>query len=352
MKSVDKFPALKDFHILLACKRSFNLDPECCREICCRNHLLCGWQCIILSIGQFASEYSCFHAEANTDMFYIYRVLLTQGYKKAVILDTEDTDNYVHTAYVSHQISGVLCIKGKTQIIDTKSQCNKEMAASLIPLHVITACDHNSGFYGVSKKVISDRIQTRKETHDLLAYCGTELPASKEVLDDLKKFAMWYVYCDTEKMTLAELRAAKWRAQKKKIHFLRIPTVFSSTWNGQTISEASNPQFHPSPLGHGWQFVDGLCLPVRYDLSALPSSIPVTLNMTDDEKRHMDSECDSEKVDSYSSDFEFTDSSIVQPVTMTTMIDNGYSLFFHTIVWIINWYELIWISYYNMNIIL
>ena len=64
------------------------------------------------------------------------------------------------------------------------------MAASIIPLHVITGRDHNSGFYGVSKQVVSDRIQGRKEAHDLLASCDTELPASKEVLDDLGKFVM------------------------------------------------------------------------------------------------------------------------------------------------------------------
>ena len=83
------------------------------------------------------------------------------------------------------------------------------MTARIVPLHVITGCDDNSDFYSVSKKVVSDRIQSRKEAHDLLASCGTELPSSKEVLDDLDKSVMRYVYCDTEKITLAELRAAK-----------------------------------------------------------------------------------------------------------------------------------------------
>ena len=225
-----------------------------------------------LGIGQFASEYSCFHAEADTAMFYIYSVLRAQGYTKAVIIDTEDTDNYVQAAYVSHQISRVLCIKKRTQNIDTKSLCNKEIVASIIPLH------------------------------DLLASCSTELPASKEVLDDLKKFVMRYVYCDTEKLTLPELRAAKWRAQKKKFT-TRLPQDSDSLQLHlkqanylSFLRKHSTIQSHPSPLGHWWQLVDGLCLPVRCELLALPSWIPVTLNMTDDEERDTDSECDNESI--------------------------------------------------------
>ena len=66
----------------------------------------------------------------------------------------------------------------------------------------------------------------------------------------------------------------------------------------------------PSPLlGNGWQLVDVLCLTVRYDLSAIPLSKPLSLNITEDKERDMDSECNSEKVDSYSSDSESSDSS-------------------------------------------
>ena len=32
-------------------------------------------------------------------------------------------------------------------------------------------------------------------------------------------------------------------------------------------------QDHPSPLGHGWDIVNGKCRPVRYTLPALPTQI-------------------------------------------------------------------------------
>ena len=31
---------------------------------------------------------------------------------------------------------------------------------------------------------------------------------------------------------------------------------------------------HPSPLLHGWHLEDGLCLPTRYSLPALPTAMP------------------------------------------------------------------------------
>jgi len=52
------------------------------------------------------------------------------------------------------------------------------MCASIVPLHVLTGCDHNSGFYGASKKLIADLLEKSKEAQDLLAACGTQLPVT------------------------------------------------------------------------------------------------------------------------------------------------------------------------------
>ena len=93
MKSVDKFPAIKDFHLFLG--KSEN-------KILLQTFLQSGLQnaaerfaveimyCVDdsaqnLSIGQFSSDYSCFHAEVDTAMFYIYSVLRAQVYTTAVI---------------------------------------------------------------------------------------------------------------------------------------------------------------------------------------------------------------------------------------------------------------------------
>ncbi|KAG7176100.1 hypothetical protein Hamer_G023844 [Homarus americanus] len=84
------------------------------------------------SRGQPAPQFAYSHAEADTAIFFIYSVLRSESYTDAVILDTEDTDNYKQAAYVAHQISGVLYMKRKTQFITSQSLCDEEMAACTV----------------------------------------------------------------------------------------------------------------------------------------------------------------------------------------------------------------------------
>ena len=90
------------------------------------------------------------------------------------------------------------------------------MSASLILFYVLTGCDHNSGFYATSKKLTAECLKKTKEAHDLLAASGTQLPVTQDVISDLEQFVMQHVYGDTNSKTLADVRAAKGKAQKKK----------------------------------------------------------------------------------------------------------------------------------------
>ena len=82
-------------------------------------------------------ELVCFQAEADTAMFTIYSKLRSDGYTAAVVLDTEDTDNYVQAACVAQQTPGILCLKSKQKLIDAK-RLYSEMSKTIIPLHVIS----------------------------------------------------------------------------------------------------------------------------------------------------------------------------------------------------------------------
>ena len=86
-----------------------------------------------LTTGEDMPELLCFQAEADTAMFTMYSALRSDGYKAAVILDTEDTDNYVQAAYVPHRTPGILCLKRKHRLIDAKRLCSEEMSQSIIP---------------------------------------------------------------------------------------------------------------------------------------------------------------------------------------------------------------------------
>ena len=89
-------------------------------------------------------------------MFTVCSVLQSVGYKEAIILDTEYTDDYVQTAYVAHHAPGLLCLKRiyKLLWIYALSSCISSQA-------VITTL-----FYGKGKKFIADRVQNSADARN------------------------------------------------------------------------------------------------------------------------------------------------------------------------------------------
>ncbi len=104
-------------------------------------------------------------------------------------------------------------------------------------------------------------------------------------------------YYDTKDNTLGEVRAAKWRAQKKRKHHLTLawlgqPRPHLEHANYLTYLQKHNIlQRHPSLSGHGWHLVNGLFLSIHFTQSPLPPSIPLSTNP--------DAENNSESNDSY-----------------------------------------------------
>ena len=127
MKPEDKFPASKDFHVLLSNPKN-KIRLQAFLQIAFQStatktnveiiYCVVGSNAKNLTKGQLLPYLTCLHAEADTAMFTIYSLLRSEGYKEAVVLDTEDADNYVQAAYVPHQITGFLCLKRKGQIIN------------------------------------------------------------------------------------------------------------------------------------------------------------------------------------------------------------------------------------------
>ena len=101
------------------------------------------------------------------------------------------------------------------------------MVECFIPLHVISGSDHNSGFYGMRKKSVADRVKSSAEAKRLLSQCGAELPAVQSTLQDMEKLVIKYVYHDKKSKTMTEARVSKWRVQKKK-SIMRLPPDTSS----------------------------------------------------------------------------------------------------------------------------
>ena len=55
-----------------------------------------------------------------------------------------------------------------------------------------------------------------------LLKCGNSLDINEDILDELFKFTRNVIYGDTKSSSMAEARADKWKAMKKK-SFLRLP---------------------------------------------------------------------------------------------------------------------------------
>ncbi|KAL7406750.1 hypothetical protein ABVT39_025713 [Epinephelus coioides] len=79
---------------------------------------------------------------------------------------------------------------------------------------------------------------------------------------------------------MADARAAKWKRMKNK-SFTRLPPdahslrqhCLCTNYLAYLVRHPSL-KHHTSPLGHGWELVDGRCRPVRHTRPALPTHLP------------------------------------------------------------------------------
>ena len=101
---------------------------------------------------------------------------------------------------------------------------------------------------------------------------------------------------------MAEARIEKWKAMKKK-SFIRIPPDADSLY--QHLVHANFLTYlvlhpflkrHSSPIGHGWELVDGHCHPIKHTHPALPAHLPAPdLEAADNSKQDEHEETDEEQ---------------------------------------------------------
>ena len=95
-------------------------------------------------------------------------------------------------------------------------------------------------------------------------------------MDDLKSYVIRYVYGDLHSASLDMARAVKWKKQKKKSLVCLPPDDDSveqhilHTNYLAYIQRHPNLKSHPSPIGNGWELVNGCCRPVCFTKPALP----------------------------------------------------------------------------------
>jgi hypothetical protein len=229
-----------------------------------------------LSTGVANGDYVFRHPEADTMLLSAYAKVRASKYTGPVVLDCEDTDVYVQAAYVSQQVRGDLLIKRKHVLINCRAMLSEEVADIIIPLHVITGSDHTSGFYGHGKKKVWEKVKINSEARELLGRVGESLELKHDVRADMKAFVLSVIYAESADVSCGQARVSKWHKLKNK-STIRLPpdddslNLHMERSNYLTYCQLHyNLQEHPSPIGHGWELVNGKCRPVRHTLPPLP----------------------------------------------------------------------------------
>lgn len=206
-----------------------------------------------------------------------------------------------HIVDISQKLPGLLCIKRKQETILCRNLVPEEMADCIVPLHCLTGCDANSGFYGKGKLSVYDKEAKSAEAPEQLSKCGNSLDIEEEAIEKLFEFTRLVIYGDKMSRTMGTARAAKWKAMKKK-SFIRLPPDVDSlrqhclraNYLAYLLHHPSLKD-HPSPLGHGWELASGRCHPVRHTRPALPTHLPEPELSEDSEEDESDEDNDDEE---------------------------------------------------------
>ena len=297
MKAEHQFPNAMDFNEILSKPKNKSRLQGFLKTQLQKTADATDTEIVYIVVGESSNNLSthdsedhlmCKHAEADTAMFTVYSALRQSGYRESVVIDTEDTDNYVQAAYVANKVEGSLFLKQKNRIIDAQSLFQEDMIDCIIPLHVLTGCDHNSGFYGIGKTKVAERLKKSPDLRQLLLSCGNNLQLADEDVDNLVKFVIKCVYSDGKSVTIAEARSSKWKLQKKKSLVRTLPDMDSLLHHLKRANYLSYIQKnfclmdHPSPLGNGWHMENELCLPSRSTLPPLPPQVLIAPHSGDD----------------------------------------------------------------------
>ena len=135
------------------------------------------------------------HTEADTMLISAYAKLRDScNYNGAVIIDSEDTDVYVQAAFVSHVLPGNLYLKHKRSLFNCAEMLPDEISNFVVPFHIITGCDHTSGFFGRGKKSLFEKLKKDRQAQELLEKVGDKLTLEDSVRLNMKIFVLWKMY--------------------------------------------------------------------------------------------------------------------------------------------------------------
>ena len=122
MKAEHQFPNAMDFNEILSKPKNKSRLQGFLKTQLQKTADATDTEIVYIVVGESSNNLSthdsedhlmCKHAEADTAMFTVYSSLRQSGYCESVVIDTEDTDNYVQAAYVANTVEGSLFLSKK-----------------------------------------------------------------------------------------------------------------------------------------------------------------------------------------------------------------------------------------------
>ena len=178
------------------------------------------------------------------------------SHQKVVVLDSEDTEWCMQKADVSHQLQGNLLIKSKNEFISSSAVLSKNIA-HMIPLRLITGSDNTSGFYAPAKRNCPKKwlvIQRQESSPDWSVR-----------LRSCKRFSCPELIPRTQ-VLLVKISTVRHPSDDDtlKHHLERTNNI--TYW-------LIHYDLSFSYIGHGWEFMNGKCPPVRHTQLPLPHQV-------------------------------------------------------------------------------
>ena len=75
---------------------------------------------------------------------------------------------------------------------------------TIIPLHILTGSDHASGYYGIGKGPVANRVSKSAEAKNMLASCGSSLELTPDIKRNMTLFTIRYIYNDKTSSSVSE----------------------------------------------------------------------------------------------------------------------------------------------------
>lgn len=238
-------------------------------------------KCFVCFPFSAKQSYFCHQEEVDTRMFYHAKLVDQRPDVDSIIIDAEDTDVVVISAFASTILRKNLIWYKRKQKYKCKDLCQRKVADVLIGFHALTGADAVSGFYRKSKKTLFKKLCVSNESRCLIQNIGRMEHLTDKEVSNVTKFVIKYIYNDKSSLTLAQARAKKWKSMKNKTTLGLPPDedtfrqhLLRANYQAKIWYDFEKPSAPADPQQHGYSYNGQHLSPVCHTKIACPDVLP------------------------------------------------------------------------------